>query len=423
MPDPAVGGPAPRPGGARPVWRPFLWRGSALLLAFLAGWLGLLLGVGVTERDLAATGIAERAYYALGLFVLGGLDIGTPMGGPVAGRALLWFAYFAAPLITASALLEAAVRLIGPLTLRVRPLRDHIVLGGAGRLTVLYVRKLRRQDPRRTVVVVERNPDHPSLENLREVHRALVVIGDVTNDDVLTRLRVDRARRVLFLTGNDFVNLDGAAKVLRMAPGSEGRIVAHVSDLGFIRETSESTVARKCDVFNGHEFAATALVRDHLVERFRATADRDLVVLAGFGRFGQTVLDQLQRNAPGSFGRVVIIDEVASAKVRIFAHQPGFDDDYQRSVIDGDLLDPGVWREVGEVVRKDGRAPVVILGSGEDGTNLHAALLVKKQHPGALVIARSFQASPFTEETARESGIEAFDLAGLIEQGMPEAWF
>ena len=95
----------------RSAWRPVVWRSLALAGAFLAGWLGLLAGVEVTERDLTRAGVAEKAYYALGLFVLGGLDIGTPVGGPLYGRLLLWTAYFAAPLITASALVEAAVEL------------------------------------------------------------------------------------------------------------------------------------------------------------------------------------------------------------------------------------------------------------------------------------------------------------------------
>ena len=73
---------------------------------------------------------------------------------------------------------------------------------------MLYVRKLREQDPRRSIVVVERNPNHPALVELRDVYRALIVSGDVTSDDVLRRLRTERAHRVLLLTGDDFANLE-----------------------------------------------------------------------------------------------------------------------------------------------------------------------------------------------------------------------
>ena len=403
--------------------RPFMWRGLAFAAVFLAALAGLWVGVGVSERDLAGTGLAEKAYYALGLFVLGGLDIGTPTGGPAFGRLLLWGAYFAAPIVTASTLLEAAVRLIGPLGLRIRPLSGHVVLAGAGRLTVLYVRKLRRTDPRRTVVVVERNPNHPLLSELRDLHRAVIITGDITSDAVLRGLRLGRAHRVLLLTGDDFANLDAAAQILKLAPRRFGDIVVHVSDLGFMRETAQSSVARECEIFNGHEFAAINLVHEHLVGRFRGTPHRDLVVLAGFGRFGQSVLHQLQQHALGSFGHVVIIDEHATRNARAFEHEPGFAGDYDHAVIDGDLLDPEIWRRIAEVVRAHGHDPVVVLGSGNDGTNLQAALAVYKQHPDAYVIVRSFRTSPFTAEIAEEAGVHAFNLAELIERGMPEAWF
>ena len=409
--------------GARSVWAPVAWRGAAIVAAFLCGWLALLAGVGVTERDLGGAGMVERAYYVLGLFVMGGMDLGTPAGGPLYARVLLWTAYFAAPLITASALIEAGVRLISPLALKVRPYRDHVVLGGAGRLTMLYVSRLRAEQPRRTIVVVERNPSHPAIDELRDVHRAVVIIGDVTNDEVLGRLCVGRARRALFLTGDDFVNLDAAAKVLRLAPTMAGRIVVHVSDLGFMRETAESSVARDCEIFNGHESAAIILVREHLLARFQSTPTQDFVVLAGFGRFGQTVLHQLQERARGSFGEVLIVDEAATRKARAFEDRPGFGDDYHYRIVDGDMLDPEVWRGVGEAARETGRDPVVILGSGNDGTNLHAAFLARKEHPTAYLIVRSFRASPFTEQIARETNLEAFDLAGLLQDGMPRNWF
>jgi Trk K+ transport system NAD-binding subunit len=403
--------------------RALLWRGLAFALVYLIGFVGLSSGVEVSERALIGAGVAARAYYALGLFVLGGLDLGTPVDGPLLGRVMLWSAYFLAPLITASALIETAVRLVSPLALRVRPLTRHVVLAGAGRLTLLYVRRLRERDTGRTIVVVEREPDRSFVGELRAAHRAVVVTGDITNDQVLKSLRLDRAHKVLLLTDDDFANLDAAARIMRLAPRLKGRIVAHVSNLGFMRETADSSVGRACEIFNGHESAARSLVRNQLLERFHATPERDLVVLAGFGRFGQTVLHQLQEHARGSFGYVVIIDIEADSKARAFEDQPGFAGDYERMVADGDLLDPDIWRRVSDVARARAQEPVVILASGNDGTNLHAALMVRKRHPAAFVIVRSFGASPFTTEVARDAGVHAFDLAELVRSAMPEAWF
>jgi voltage-gated potassium channel Kch len=395
----------------------------AFLAVYAAAVIGFSAGVGASERDLAAMGLAEHAYYALGLFVLGGLDIGTPIGGPPLARALLWFAYFAAPIITASAIVEAVLRIFAPLGFRLRPLKGHVVVAGAGRLTAQYVREVRKRDARRPILIVERSSQGSYLAELTRVHRAIVVRGDIASDRVIDELRLQRAHRVHLFTNDDFANLDAASKIVRKAPKLRGRIVVHVSDLRFMQETSGSSVARDCEIFNGHESAARHLVEHHLVRRFQATPARDPVVLAGFGRFGRTVLDQLQRLAPDSFGPVVIIDHNATANARVFEEGPGFDQGYDRVLLDGEVLDPEIWARVYEATAPAGAAPVFILGSGSDGTNLQAALSVRREYPDAYIVVRGFRASPFTDEVAQEAGLHAVNLGLLVRDGMPERWF
>jgi hypothetical protein len=135
------------------------------------------------------------------------------------------------------------------------------------------------------------------------------------------------------------------------------------------------------------------------------------------------VLHQLQQRALGSFEHVVIVDQIATRKARGFEEEPGFSDGYARTIIDGDIRDPEIWNRISALVRNHGHDPIVVLGSGEDGINLQAALRVREQHPGSYVIVRTFRASPFTDEIAKEAGAQAFNLASLIEAGMPEAWF
>ncbi len=408
---------------SRSAWRPFVSRGAAFVVVYVAALAALSAGVGVSERDLTDAGLFTRAYYAFGLFVLGGLDLGTPVGGPAFARTVLWITYFAGPLITASAILETALRLLVPLALRVRPPSDHVVIAGAGRLSLMYLQEFRKRDRRRQVIVVEKDRNHPGFGELRDYERVQMKRGDITSDAVLRGLNLEQAHRVVLTTGDDFVNLDAAAKILRMAPSRAGRIIAHVSDMRFLRKAGSSSVARDCHVFNGHEFAAKRLVNEHLTARFQRTPYRDPVVLAGFGRFGQTVLHQLQQNAPGKFGPVVLVDDRATHNVRMFEEVPGFSDNYERVVVEGDLLDPEIVHGVGARVGEDGDSPVIIVGSGDDSTNLHVALSFCESHPDALVIVRSFRTSPFMEEVLREAGAHPFNLGELIVAGMPEAWF
>lgn len=407
----------------RSPWRPLVSRGVAFVVVYLLAFAALSAGVGVSERDLADAGLLSRAYYTFGLFVLGGLDLGTPVGGSTVARAVLWISYFAAPLITASAILETALRLLVPLARRVRPPSDHVVLAGAGRLSLMYLQELKRRDRDRSVIVIEQDRNHPAFGEIRDYERAQLLRGDITSDAVLRGLNLTHAHRVLLMTGDDFVNLDAAAKILRLAPGLAGKVIVHVSELAFMRQTSASTVARDCVVFNGHETAARRLVAEHLAERFRGTPYRDPVVLAGFGRFGQTVLHELQVSAPGMFGPVVLVDEHARKNVRMFEEEPGFSDDYERLVVEGDLLDPDVIRDIGETVELAETPPVIIVGSGDDGTNLHAALAFSEKYPESLVIVRSFRASPFMEEVLRESGAHPFNLGALIIGGMSDESF
>lgn len=419
MPDVGLIGPA----RGRLGPRSWTLRGFLLLAVFVAGFVGLASGVEVSERDLADTNLLAKAYYALGLFVVGGLDLGTPHSGPLFGRVLVWAAYFLAPLITASAVIETAMRILNPLSLRARRLSDHVIVGGAGRLSRLYVRRLRELDPDVAIVVVERDANNARIGEFQAAFRALVIIGDIASDEVFEAVGISRARRVMLLTGDDFANLDAAARLLTKAPQLRGRIVAHVADLGFMRAVPQTRLGDHYDTFNSLEFAAVDLVKQRLIERFLATDYRDLVILAGFGRFGQTVLDQLQTHAAGCFGKVVLIDIDARLNARTFAESPGFANGYERRIIEGHLRHPEVWQEVDAIVRGDVGAPTIIVGTGDDGLNLQVALDLIRRYPEAHVTVRSFAESPFAAEVAAETGVLPFRLAELISHSMPKAWF
>src|SRR5688500_5298053 len=86
-------------------------------LVFCAGYLALASGAAVSEREIPA-GPLPHIYYVISLFGLGGLDLGTPVGGPAWALALLWAVYFAAPLVTASAVLEIVWAIALPMAYR-----------------------------------------------------------------------------------------------------------------------------------------------------------------------------------------------------------------------------------------------------------------------------------------------------------------
>ena len=389
---------------------------------FATGLVGFFSGVEVTQRpEVAAGGLAVKIYYTLSLFVLGGLDLGVPHGDPLWGRLVLWFAYFGAPILTASAVTEGLLAAINPDGWRLRGLRDHIVIGGGSRLAILYLRRLRESGNRRPVVIVDERADHPN-RTVAQSLRARWVAADITRDDCGTTLNFARARRILLLTGNDFANLDAASKVLARSPALEGRVIAHVGDLRF-KQLMNADNSVGVEAFNIYQIAANELVETQLLPYFDKTEFKDIVVLSGFGRLGQTILAEIQRRALDRLEAVVIIDTEAGDRVLDFDEQVGFADSYERRVIEGDAGSLSVWSQVEGLYDFNERGPAFLLVSGDDGLNLRIALRLAQRYPNAQTLTRSYYRSPFADHISTRSGFETFSLAELIHDSMQPSWF
>ncbi|MEE8525910.1 MAG: NAD-binding protein, partial [Thermoanaerobaculia bacterium] len=229
--------------------QPFTLRASGLwlrVLIFVAvvmiGFVALLAGTGFSEREIPAADVATKLYYTLGLFVFGGLDLGVPDGGPDWARVLLWLTYFAAPAITTSALVEGLMFVIKPHSWRLRWLRGHVIIGGCGRLTLLYIQRLRQHHPGRPVLLIERHAENPHIRMVSEGAHTQVLIGDIASEAVLQALRLRRAESVLLLTGDDYANLDAASRICRLRPELAPRILVLVSDIRLLRVLEQSQI-------------------------------------------------------------------------------------------------------------------------------------------------------------------------------------
>lgn len=383
-------------------------------------------GVGTSDREgLPTADLLTHIYYALGLFVLGGLDLGIPLGGPVEARAMLWLAYFAAPMITTSAVVEGAVRLLQPEWLRRRGLRDHVVIVGIGRLGVLVLETLRERDPRARVLVVDRDGERANVQHATSRLGARFSLGDVRTAGALDAMALDRARAVLLVTDDDLVNLEAAWRIAERAP--RARIVAHVADLGMRRTVArvEGETAERVQVFNAHRIAAERLYEEHLERHFADTAARDVVVLAGFGRFGQTILEHLQREASGALQRAIVVDMAAERQVRLLRAQvPGFER-CDLVTVQGDLDDPRTWEAAEEATRGLGVAPVYVVGTDDDQLNLRTAIALRSLHPEARIFVRCVYESAFTTQLTARLAVEVLAVEAMLRQALGEqlpAW-
>lgn len=417
-------------------------RGTAMVGAFALGLGAFQLGVDVSERPgISSAPLWTQAYYALGLFVLGGLDLGVPSSGPWVGRSMLWVAYFLAPLITTSAVIEAVLRAIDPQRLQPMGMRDHIVVVGMGRLGLLYVEALRTREPDRRVLGIDLRDGGPHIHEAEERFGVRLLCGDATSNATREAMRLDQAAGVVLVTDNDLTNLDVAAEIVDCAPKLADRVAVHLSDIGLKRTIQRSLrgsalhdpevlAVRKDYLFNAHHMAAKHLVRTDLVRHFKATAGMDVVVLAGFGRFGSTILEVLQQESRDALQLVVIVDRNAQAAERRFTTQVGFRPGFAHLAVDGDADDPATWDRVEAAVAPRRAAgmtePAYIMATDDDALNLRAALWIRERDPEARIVVRCFRASAFTHRVSAQAGLTVFGVSGLLVESMAElheSWF
>ena len=399
------------------------WRWGAALALFLFAFGGFLFGVSLTERpEVTQAGLLTKAYYSLGLFVVGGLDIGTPTGGPLLARCLLWVAYFGAPILTASAVIEALARILSPRPWQLRRIHHHVVVVGTGAMTDSYLRVLRRREPGRRVVVVDERIEVIRRQELQQTFNAAVVTGDITHEFLITALRLHRASKVVLLGESDFQSFEAASRMLAKFPRLAGRIVLRCHNLRFMRALQETAVARQCLTFNSYQLAAAGLVRDHLIDHFHRTSGPDVVVIAGFGRFGQTTLEELQAHAEPEISTVALIDSDATRRLLVAEEQRRIDGSYRKEILEGNISHPKVWRELDQVLDLSVGSPTVILGTGNIEENLRAALWIKGKHPNALVYSRTTDASQLALQVGAEHDINYFSIRQLVEDNIPAEW-
>ncbi len=401
----------------------FSWHSIGALFFFTCAMTAFELGVSVTERpDVVGAGWLTHAYYSLSLFVVGGVDLGTPTGSSSLFRSLLWLAYFGAPILTASTLLDALLRVFRPHQWQLNRINNHILVVGAGELSLSYLRVLRSHDMKTPVVVACKSLEDNIVEELTQSFGAIVIKGDITHEFFLRQLRVDKTKKILLLEDDSLRNYEAASKILKLAPDIGNKIVIHCVNLRFMRAMATSRVAKECQTFNTYHLAAVGLVRSHLLEHFKETRPKDVVILAGFGRFGQTILEELQSEAVNELDTVAIVDKDADRRVLVADEQMHFSDNYRRVILEGDIGHPDVWKRLQENGCFESRDTVVVLGTGREEDNLRTALWIRHKFPGTKVFARSSRESNFAGEVTAEHDIINISIMQLVEESIPKDW-
>ena len=400
------------------------WRWLLAIAFFLLGFVGFVSGVLVTERDLAAANPLALSYYSLGLFVLGGMDIGVPTGGPAWGRVCLWIAYIGAPSLTVSAIILEWLQLavVHPGRWLVS-LRNHTIVVGVNDVSRSVMDKLIRVDQGTKMIVVDRDIRTTLRQELKDKYGAKCIVGEYTDEYFLSMLRFTQAKRIVLVSDSDFDNFETASKLLAIAPKLGERTIVHCNKLRYLREMAHSNVVQMTRTFNSYRLAAQYLVRSVVLEQCYQTERLNMVVLAGFGAFGQTVLESLQLTAEVGISEVVIIDADAHRRLMVAQEHVEMRSGIKQHLIQGEIGHPEIWQQVEKAVDLSTGTPLVLLATGQDDENLRAGSWLSKRYPNTKVIIRTQRDSHFAESISRSTDIITFSLSRIFRESLPDEWF
>ena len=303
-------------------WRLHHWSviGALWVAAFILGYAGF-------SDYLSSRGgqhsPRDTLYLALQLFTLESGSMPAPLGWKLEVARLL------APAVAAYTAVRAVAELFrDELQLaRVRVIRDHVIICGLGRKGYLLARGLRESGEQ--VVVIEQDEGNDLVDLCRELG-VIVLLGSATDEAMLVRAGVRRARHLVAVCGDDGANADVAVRALAVAGDRPGRpltCTVHVVDLQLCRLLRDSDpgtgTSRRPNIrfFNVYDSGAEAMLsrRPPFAEARSGTPG---LLVVGLGRFGESLVATAARHWESIRDdeearlRVTIVDRAAEDRVR-----------------------------------------------------------------------------------------------------------
>ena len=279
----------------RQFWSENRWLllGLAWLVSLALGFIGFYIYSIENGEDWTAGDIIYRTFQLV-----------TMNSGAVEGEVnwMLQAARFLLPLLTVYTVLQALMQLFLEQTqkLRLRRMKDHVVICGMGRKGSRLARELLGLG--RQVVIIEKEPRRENAETIQR-QGAIVLEGDATNIDKLTSARVLHARNLVCLLGGDSENLQIAYLAYQLTHTRRaGKLtcIIHLSSidlLNLIRSSELSTepgVAFELETFNPYERTARMLLQDNPGWR-EDSSTKDIpesLLVVGLGRLGEQLVIQ-----------------------------------------------------------------------------------------------------------------------------------
>jgi voltage-gated potassium channel Kch len=267
-------------------------------------------------------GILDVCYRSLQLFVLHSIDI------PPKVPWQLEIARFLAPSIAFYAVVVILMRISREQVqlLRLRFIKDHIIICGLGRIGTHLARAFRESGHR--VAVIEKNPENENLAFCRE-HKIIHLIGDATDQRRLCQAKIEKAKYLFSVCYHDGTNAEVALLAHEIVQSRNKRMLTsfiHIMDLELCKLLREKKILeQRVDVFrweffNIFETGARALLNSFppFEQLGGLDDDRAHMLIVGLGHMGESLVMRairdwrdLHKNDDKRF-KITMIDKQAS---------------------------------------------------------------------------------------------------------------
>jgi len=212
--------------------------------------------------------------------------------------------------------------------MRLRFIRDHVVICGLGSKGFLLAKSFRQHGDR--VIVIEQNEDNSLLEQCR-AWGTVVLIGDATDTAWLHKASVHKAKYLISVCGDDGTNAEVAVRAQGLSADRKGDVLSciiHIVDpqlCDLLREReigTEEVSAFRLEFFNVFDRGARLLLQEiAALSSTDETQDRPPHLLViGLGRMGESLVVHAAREwhdkhpLPDQQLRITVIDRAANWK-------------------------------------------------------------------------------------------------------------
>ncbi|MBI5583765.1 MAG: NAD-binding protein [Deltaproteobacteria bacterium] len=217
--------------------------------------------------------------------------------------------------------------------LKLRFLKNHVVICGLGRKGLTMAREFRQAGKK--VVVLEHDGHNPLLSDCRNL-KVLVILGNAANKDHLRKARLLKARHLIAVCGDDGANVEiavHAAGLLGDHPDKALNCFVHLVDPDLCRLLREREIITgklpffRQEFFNIYDSGARALLKDHLDSSgsWKSAARPPHLLIIGLGAMGRSLVLHAARAGWGHYRRtgvplrLTLVDRKAPDKVEALA--------------------------------------------------------------------------------------------------------